>query len=348
MYKYTLHKSSKKHLCPNCEKKRFVLYIDVETGNFISPKVGRCDREINCGYHYPPKSFFQDNNQEYVSKVDNTIPNSSSGDEYHFHASDELNKSLTNFDKNKFIEFLRTKFDTNKIEEMMSNYKIGTAQNNYYGTVFWQIDVKQKIRGGKIISYDSYGKRSKYINWVHSIKTKQNQIQEFNLNQCLFGEHLLKTSEKVIAIVESEKTACIMSMLFNKYLWLATGSLNGLTSKKVQVLKNSKIILYPDLGIDGLNGSPFSIWKMKCDQLKKVGFDIEISNLLEKKGTDYDKKNGYDIADYFLKRIDKKPKKILTSTNKKLLNMYMKNKNLKTLIDVFELSDANGSTMKFE
>ena len=199
-----------------------------------------------------------------------------------------------------------------------------------------------------MISYNKLGKRTKYINWMHSINLKQHKVDKFNLSQCLFGEHLLHKNKKVIAIVESEKTACIMSMLFDKYLWLATGSLNGLSEKKIQVLKERKIILYPDLGIEGLNGSPFSIWNMKCDQFKKMGFDIEISDLLEKKGTDYEKRNGYDIADYFLKSIDAKPKIILTSTNKTLLNMYMKNKNLKTLIDVFDLTQTNGDSLKFE
>ena len=180
MYKYTLHKSSKKHLCPNCGKKRFVLYIDIETGNFISPKVGRCDREINCGYHYPPKLFFQDNNQEYVSKIDNPIPDTSFEDESHFHSSDELNKSLINFDKNNFIQFLESKFNTEKVQRMIFEYKIGTAKSWYNGTIFWQIDVENKIRGGKVISYNKLGKRTKYINWMHSINLKQHKVDKFN------------------------------------------------------------------------------------------------------------------------------------------------------------------------
>ena len=58
----------------------------------------------------------------------------------------------------------------------------------------------------------------------------------------------MNSSSKTIAIVESEKTACIMSMLFEKYLWMATGSLNGLNYNKIKPLKKRAIILYPDLG----------------------------------------------------------------------------------------------------
>ncbi len=348
MYKYSLQKNSIKQLCPNCGKKRFVLYVDVETGNFVSKIVGRCDREINCAYHYPPKLFFQDNNQEYVSRIDNAIPNSSSEYECHFHTSEEMKVTLTNFEKNNFVQFLETKFDRKKVLKMIFEYKIGTALSWYNGTVFWQIDVEDKIRGGKIISYDHLGKRTKYINWMHSINLKQNKIDEFKLNQCFFGEHLIQKSDKAIAIVESEKTACIMSMLFGKYLWLATGSLNGLNDNKIQVIKDRKIILYPDLGIDGINGSPFSIWKKKCDQFQKAGFDIEISELLENKGTASDRKNGFDIADYFLKNTGRRPKKICTQKEQIILEMYMKNKNLKSLIDVFELTDSGGKQIRFE
>ena len=91
------------------------------------------------------------------------------------------------------------------------------------------------------------GKRTKNINWVHAYQIKQKIISEFNLNQCLFGEHLLNESDKDIAIVESEKTACIMSIHFDKYIWMAAGSLSGLNEEKLTPLKNRKIVLYPDL-----------------------------------------------------------------------------------------------------
>ena len=55
-FKYTLDKSSKKFICPNCNKKTFVLYVDTETGNYLTDDFGKCDREQNCNHHKaPPK-----------------------------------------------------------------------------------------------------------------------------------------------------------------------------------------------------------------------------------------------------------------------------------------------------
>jgi len=48
---------------------------------------------------------------------------------------------------------------------------------------------------------------------VHSIL----EIPKYNLKQCLFGLHLLNENLKQVAIVESEKTALIMSIEFPNY-----------------------------------------------------------------------------------------------------------------------------------
>jgi hypothetical protein len=55
-FKYKLDKGSKKFLCPNCSKKTYVLYVNFETGNYLTDDFGKCDRLTNCGYHNaPPK-----------------------------------------------------------------------------------------------------------------------------------------------------------------------------------------------------------------------------------------------------------------------------------------------------
>ena len=344
MYKYSLQKKSTKHQCPNCNKKRLVLYIDLETKEYVSPLVGRCDREINCGYHYPPRSYFNDNNQQYVPNI-KICPSFAQKVEISIHDKADLTNTLMHYNENNFIQFLKSKFDNQEVEKMTFDYKIGTANVWNFGTIFWQVDSKYNARGGKVILYNTSGKRTKYINWIHSIKIKSQEIKNFNLSQCFFGEHLINNCDTTVAIVESEKTACIMSLLFNKYIWLAAGSLNGLNESKMEVLKNRKIILYPDLGINSPNGSPFTIWESKCHYFKNHGFDITISDLLELKGTHECRVKGYDIADYFLQNINQGPKIILSNQQKLTEKFYLKNKNLKILIDLFDLTDQSGNSI---
>jgi hypothetical protein len=53
-HRYTLEKGSRKHRCPDCGKKTFVLYKDIQTGDYLPEQYGRCDREIKCGCFNPP------------------------------------------------------------------------------------------------------------------------------------------------------------------------------------------------------------------------------------------------------------------------------------------------------
>ena len=53
-----------RHVCPGCGRpKSFARYVD-ETGNDLDEKVGRCNREVKCGYHYTPSEYFRDHDIE--------------------------------------------------------------------------------------------------------------------------------------------------------------------------------------------------------------------------------------------------------------------------------------------
>lgn len=57
-FRYELDKSSRKFICPGCEKRRFVKFIDIETNQYLPDHFGRCDREEGCMYFmYPPKGY---------------------------------------------------------------------------------------------------------------------------------------------------------------------------------------------------------------------------------------------------------------------------------------------------
>jgi rubredoxin len=281
-------------VCPNCQKreKTFSFYIDRESGEHLAPNVGRCNSESSCGYHYSPKQYFEDNNikidnKDFVPRSRTFAPPKPKNTSYI--DGSVFKQSLQGYEKNNFVQFLINRFGTEATTKAIERYFIGTSKHWNGATIFWEIDTKGRIRTGKIMLYNSEsGKRVKepfnHIHWVHSLL----KIEAYELEQCFFGEHLLKDKIKPIAIVESEKTAIIGSLYLPDFIWLAVGSLTNLNKSKCEVLRGRNVVLFPDL-----NG--FEKWSAKAKE-----FNFKVSDLLERKATDEEKSKGLDIADYLL------------------------------------------------
>ena len=142
MYKYYLSNSSKKNHCPKCSKKRFVPYINNETKEIVHHTVGRCDREVNCGYHLTPKQFFNSElvSPEFISGSVSAFstpicPERSRGT---FHPNHYVIRSLKQTDN--FTTYLRTIFTLHEVKQVIDMYKIGTATHWKNANIFWQID----------------------------------------------------------------------------------------------------------------------------------------------------------------------------------------------------------------
>ena len=131
-YKYSLERTSKKYHCPNCEKKTFTKYVDNENDDYINYKVGICDRQSKCGYHYTPKSFFRDNNIDVIYKPLKRIKTIKK--ETSYISADEVKKSLNR--NNNFITYLHKLFDTDTINRLVQEYKIGTSNYWNNATIF--------------------------------------------------------------------------------------------------------------------------------------------------------------------------------------------------------------------
>jgi len=288
---------STRFCCPNCHRKEFSHYIDTFTGKRVNYKVGRCNRESNCGYHYTPRQYFQDND-DFIEKA----PNESSAPHLVIHETMTisliptvyLKESLGEYDNNHFVSYLIKLFGFEITSSLVSRYYIGTSNHWNGSTVFWQIDITCKVRTGKVMLYcPNTGKRVKrpfnHITWIHKVCKKS----EFELKQCFFGEHLLSDKSKTVAIVESEKTAVVASVYFPQFIWLAAGSLNNLSEDRCNVLKGRRVLLYPDI-----NG--FEKWKDKAKELSHIA-TFQVSDLLEQKATAVEREYGFDLADYLIK-----------------------------------------------
>ena len=290
-----------KHQCPSCGQNTFVRYIDNETGEYLSDEVGRCDREDKCGYHYPPRKFFEDYPEEkskYIEKG-RTMMHEEQQRPRIFFGIDSKYVDRSQSDRSNFVRFLRNLFDAEIIERLITTYRIGAARDG--SVIFWQIDAQKVVHTGKIMQYNpETGHRrkdlGKPVDWVHSRLKKDNVLpSDWELVQCLFGEHLLPDTPKAtVCLVESEKTAVICSALLPDSIWLATGGKQNLKEGVCRCLKGRKVIVFPDLGAYGK-------WKFNIEHIaKRVGFSIKVSDILEKTATDEEKQEGLDIADYLI------------------------------------------------
>jgi hypothetical protein len=148
------------------------------------------------------------------------------------------------------------------------------------------------------------------------------KLPDFNLKQCLFGEHLLATSSATIMLVESEKTCLIASHFMPDFLWLATGGKNGCFNEDaMQVLRGRDVILMPDLGAIGK-------WIEKSKILEPICKSVTISDVLDQMATDEQREAGLDISDFLLMQETKQMV---------LVRMIERNPALQQLIDDFDL-----------
>lgn len=235
-YKYQLRRSGRKEICPNCGKRRFVPYVLTEDNEtIVNPDWGRCDRENSCGYWMKP------NGNPVIQDPKPKKPETPMWFE----------PFVTTLVGNSLAPFADWLIGKDKAFKAFMDYHIGTAYDG--GCIFVQVDVLGKIRTGKIIRYKD-GHRVKDglpVRWLHKDKHYKQFVHGDTLKQCFFGEHLLlMRPDAPVAIVESEKTALLMSAIRPEYIWLATGGSCGLqNAEKTKVLEGRDVTLFPDNGM---------------------------------------------------------------------------------------------------
>jgi hypothetical protein len=302
-----------RHTCPQCNHRyRFKRYIDTLFNKPLADYVGRCDRADNCGYHFTPRDYFARNpvgfrpwqEQAYTRPFDTL-------------RRKLVDNTIREYQRNNFVQFLVALFGAHPAITLADRYKIGTSKRWPGATIFWQIDVNDRVRTGKIMLYNrTDGHRVKqpynHVTWAHSLVGSEQfavsgehhanckpPTANFHLRQCFFGEHLLGTDPfKIVAIAESEKTAVICSFMNPKYIWLASGSLEGINADKCYVLKDRKVILFPDV-----NG--YDKWRMKAREmgLRYPNARFRADNALERTATGEERRRGIDMADRWIEQL---------------------------------------------
>ena len=220
--------------------------------------------------------------------------------------------------KNEFQIFVKQYTKENPYD--IRGVKSGYLEN---ATLFPYIDYSNNFQTAKIVKYNSKtGKRIKadFSNsWFHAYSPIKKQLglsdKITKRITCFFGEHLVAHNNKPIVIVEAEKTAIILSLIFKDIVFIASGGLGKLKSLKYDFLLNRDVFVYPDNGAKEW----FEIGK------KRNWF---VSEILENKGT-----KGSDAVDYLDTEIGNEIAKELKAiedgtihSKKQVLNFSVKEK----------------------
>ena len=214
-----------------------------------------------------------------------------------------------------------------QLRHAAERYRLGCTKDG--GVIFWQIDDHQQVHTGKIMYYQPNCHRSKehHPTWVHCLM-KDKLPPNFEFHPCLFGQHLLSNTDhsdlsdnkfsnslilesnksvssvksvvniKGVCIVESEKTAVILSEKFTDFVWLSCGGLQSFNSQLLAPLMNYKVIIFPDTDPTGDAFRQWSQVALEAQRLYKFRYPLRVSPLLELKSTLEQKQRKIDLVDF--------------------------------------------------
>ena len=341
-YRLILDTKSKKFLCPECNKRTFVKYIDTTTGEYLPDNYGRCDREIKCSYFLNPyedgysKAIWEQGNGN-PTKPDfpaNFYKKQATGyraqpkqriKALSFIPYEILAATRKGYEQNTFIQNLlhRVKFpfDAKDIEQVIKMYHLGTICKGYRSgaITFPFIDIKGQVRAIQAKQFDNLNHTLKDgTGFIHTLLKKHYEnenkplpdwLKSYLGNEikvsCLFGEHLItKYPANPIALIEAPKTAIIGTLYFG----LPDNPKNflwlGVYNLSSLNIEKCKVLQGRKVVLfPDLNA--YDNWSSKAREFEKEspGTTFKVSDLIESLAPNESKNKGEDIAD-FLTRMD--------------------------------------------
>lgn len=149
--------------------------------------------------------------------------------------------------RNTFIDFLLTLFDKPKVAAAVERYFIGG--DSHGRTIFPNLDQEGRCVGGAVIPYLVNGHRDKGkgISNLHSELKRKDKTLPTQGDQVLFGSHLLRLYPSAsVGIVESQKSAVILSIIYPDVVWLATAGMTNFNERLLSSIYDRNVIAYPD------------------------------------------------------------------------------------------------------
>ena len=165
-------------------------------------------------------------------------------------------------------------------------YYLGKSKSGI--PIFWMIDHMCQPQDGHIGD-----------GWVSQLlKQREPLLEYWPIRHCFFGEHLLTTDDKPVCIVESERTAVILSELLPDSIWLAYAYPTNMTPVLMAPLQGCTVTIYPYT--DPCLSNFIFFQDFRNQVCSTYDIDLHIDTTLEDHATDAQRSRCIDILDFIL------------------------------------------------
>ena len=219
-----------------------------------------------------------------------------------------------------------------QLRRAAARYRLGATKDG--GVIFWQIDDHQQVHTGKIMYYQPDCHRACLFGLhllTNTIATPHSQGENLTnptnkkfSNSPILDSEINNSSDssnscsekpsvssvksvvdkKGVCIVESEKSAVILSEKFTDFVWLSCGGLQSFRPELLSPLVNYKVIIFPDTDPTGDAFRQWSQVAIEAQRLYKFHYPLRISRLLEDHASPEQKQRKIDLVDYLYEACD--------------------------------------------
>ena len=266
--------------CTECGAKKSVRGFSDRNGNNI-PNTGICERKNSCGYNVRPNS---EQTKAILSQPFTPKPEPKAVEI--IFPDKKLLAKIEQMEKDHSSNFHIFCVSLGIPLSHLKKWGVGTDGNK---TVFIHRNKEKRIANAKFSQYLPSGKRDKAIN---SFSLRQPADKSTKYGMPLYGEHRLDVErKKIVLVVESEKTAVIISYYYPDYDVVACGAANGLSAEKLAVLFGCIIYWLADADKAGRENSSLKV-------LRAYQQNFEFVDLFP------DRNDGTDLADAIIDKIE--------------------------------------------
>ena len=179
-------------------------------------------------------------------------------------------------------------FTPEEMHRAAERYHLGRSKSGK--TIYWMIDELGIVRDGHLAN-----------SWVSQMLKSRcpSFLQDWYPHHCLFGQHLLGVSpfeNMPIGIVESERSAVILSEARPELLWLAYAYPLNLTVDLFEPLQGHTVTLFPRT--DPNQDNYYAALEFADQVHRRYHLDFRVSSLLEDNATPAQKSAEIDLADF--------------------------------------------------